>query len=569
MNSDPKKKINALIAKNNRSVFILSVILSIITASFEVAIAFILMALIDNAKNGMDSIIKIIAITLVAAVAYVVISIADTKCNSRYIMKAIVNIRNALMDSIIRKSMTDLSSKSIGAYISALNNDLTTVEKNYVATTVKCIRNAFMMIAALCAMFKLEWHLALSVIALLLLPLIVSAAFGNSFKRIQEKITVSAQSLTSVIKDVFSGITVVKSFNIEKEVDDILVKSSEKTEKAKRALTDITGIQTTLLTMSGLILVVVIFSFGTILQIKGMITIGTILAFVQLLNNLTTPITALFTAINSRKACANIFDMYYDMLIPSDMSVKNDVIGCFNNLVELKNVSFKANDGKELLHNIDHVFEKGKSYALVGFSGSGKSTLLHLLAGYYASYGGSILIDGKEIREVSEESLYKTISFVQQDNFIFDDTIENNICLYKQWEPELVRNAERFACLDELVEKRGSNMECGENGKNLSGGERQRISIARAFLKHPEILLLDEATSALDLKTTAIIEDNLCAMEGVTRIAVTHKLDESVLRRYDEIILMHSGEIKEAGTYDELMSLNGYFKALKQITENN
>lgn len=569
MNIDPKKKINALIIKNNRSMFILSVIFSVITASFEIAIAFILMALIDNAKNGMDSVLRIIAITLIAAAVYVVMSIADTKCNSRYTMKAIVNIRNALMDSIIRKSMTDLSSKSIGAYISALNNDLTTVEKNYVSTTVKCIRNAFMMIAALCAMFKLEWHLALAVIGFLMLPLIVSAAFGNSFKRIQEKITLSAQSLTSVIKDVFSGITVVKSFNIEKEVDEILVRSSDKTEKAKRALADITGIQTTLLTMSGLILVVVIFSLGTILQIKGLITTGTILAFVQLLNNLTAPITALFTAINSRKACTNIFDMYSDMLIPSDTSEKNDVIGSFNNTVELKNVSFKANDGKELLRNIDHVFEKGKSYALVGFSGSGKSTLLHLLAGYYASYGGSILIDGKEIRGVSEESLYKTISFVQQDNFIFDDTIENNICLYKQWEPEQVRNAEKFACLDELVEKRGSNMECGENGKNLSGGERQRISIARAFLKHPEILILDEATSALDLKTTAVIEDNLCAMDGVTRIAVTHKLDEGVLRRYDEIILMHSGEIKEAGTYDELMSLNGYFKALKQITENN
>lgn len=112
-------------------------------------------------------------------------------------------------------------------------------------------------------------------------------------------------------------------------------------------------------------------------------------------------------------------------------------------------------------------------------------------------------------------------------------------------------------------------MECGENGNNLSGGERQRISIARAFLKHPEILLLDEATSALDLKTTAIIEDNLNSMNGITRIAVTHKLDENVLCRYDEIILMHSGEIKESGTYDELMALNGYFKALKQITENN
>jgi ABC-type multidrug transport system fused ATPase/permease subunit len=569
MNSAPKEKINSLIIKNNHFSFILSAVFSIITASFEIALAFILMSLIDNVDKGMNKILLTIGITLAGTVAYVLTSIADVKFNSRYTMKAIMNIRNNLMDSIIRKSLTDLSSKPIGTYISALNNDLATLEKNYVTTTVKCIRNTFMMIAAICAMIFLEWHLAIAVIVFLLLPLLISSTFGNKFKKIQEKITVSTQSLTSVIKDIFSGITVVKSFNIEKEADEILMKSSDKTERSKREMADITGTQKTLLTMSGLILVVMIFSLGTILARNGYATIGTIIAFVQLLNNLTAPITALFTDLNSRKACANILDMYSDMLKPSDVCDKNIVIESFNDAVELKNVSFKTSDGKELLRNIQHTFKKGKSYALVGFSGSGKSTLLHLLAGYYASYDGSILIDGKEIRNVSEESLYKSISFVQQDNFIFDDNIENNICLYRQWEPERLKTAEKFACLDELIEKRGGDMECGENGNNLSGGERQRISIARAFLKHPEILLLDEATSALDLKTTAIIEDNLNSMNGITRIAVTHKLDENVLCRYDEIILMHSGEIKESGTYDELMALNGYFKALKQITENN
>ena len=226
-------------------------------------------------------------------------------------------------------------------------------------------------------------------------------------------------------------------------------------------------------------------------------------------------------------------------------------------VIEFRNVTYAYNDSKEVLHDINLRLEKGRKLALVGPSGGGKTTLCHLLPNFYKleEQDGSILIDGKDIRHLTMESLRRNIGIVQQDVFLFVGTIRENI-LYGRPDAtqEEVYEAARRANIHDYIMtlEKGYDTEIGERGVKLSGGQKQRLSIARVFLKNPAILILDEATSALDNTTEVLIQqalDELC--KGRTTLVVAHRL--STIRNADEIAVVIGGRITERGTHQELI----------------
>ena len=208
-----------------------------------------------------------------------------------------------------------------------------------------------------------------------------------------------------------------------------------------------------------------------------------------------------------------------------------------------------------------------KNVLVIGGSGSGKSTLLNLLMAANTEYSGSITLDGIEIRDIAPESLYDIISVIQQNVFVFNASIKDNVSMFRSFDNAELDDAIRRAHLGELIAERGENYFCGENGSALSGGEKQRVSIARSLLKKSSVLLADEATAALDAETAHQVSSDLLDLHGVTRIVVTHALNETLLRRYDGILVLKNGRVDETGTFDELMSRKGYFYALFTVSQ--
>ena len=215
---------------------------------------------------------------------------------------------------------------------------------------------------------------------------------------------------------------------------------------------------------------------------------------------------------------------------------------------------------------MNFTFDAGKSYAIVGGSGSGKSTLLNLLMASHSGYAGSICYDDTELRQISSESLYEMVSVVQQNVFIFNASIRDNITMFSEFPKEEVDRAIEMSGLSKLIGERGEDYLCGENGSGLSGGEKQRISIARSLLKKSQVLLVDEATAALDTQTAFQVSNAILNLDELTRIVVTHALDENLLKRYDCVLTLKNGRIIESGSFDGLMEQKGYFYSLFTVS---
>ena len=233
-----------------------------------------------------------------------------------------------------------------------------------------------------------------------------------------------------------------------------------------------------------------------------------------------------------------------------------------NEQIELRQVSYSYTPGKPVLNDLSVRLEAGRAYAVVGASGGGKSTLLRLLHSPESGADGQILFDGIGIRALASESLNDLVSVVQQNVFVFNASIRDNITMFRAFPDETINEVICRAHLEKLVARRGLDALCGEGGSELSGGEKQRIAIARALLKHSSILLADEATAALDAQTAHEISQDILSLTGITRVVVTHRLEASLLQEYDGILVLKDGRLAETGTFEELVRRGGYFSAL-------
>ncbi|MBR0135648.1 MAG: ABC transporter ATP-binding protein, partial [Clostridia bacterium] len=376
------------------------------------------------------------------------------------------------------------------------------------------------------------------------------------------------ESYTGLLKDVLTGFPVIKSFKAERNIARMHDGSNTDVAAATNKRTKAAVLVNYASMVAGGVVQLGVFIVAAALALSGKsITGGTALVFVQLLNYVLAPIQSLPTFYAGAKASFGLIDKLAEALNRNIPDEGESIPSELNSGISLSGVAFEYEEGKPVLRGVDMELKAGGCYALVGGSGSGKSTILNLLMASSENYRGSIAFDGTELRDISPSSLYDLVSMIQQNVFVFNSTIRDNITMFSDFPKEEVDRAARMSGLSKLIEEKGEDYLCGENGSGLSGGERQRISIARALLRKTPVLLVDEATAALDNETSFEVLDAILKLEGFTRVIVTHDLDESILRRCTSLFTLKNGEIEERGAFDELMQKKGYFYSLYTVSQ--
>lgn len=569
-NSTLAKELNAQFYKKNIPALSLAVFAALLAGSLNLILSWIIRQLIDAIQGvpgtyTLSTLGKISGGFILLAIAAFLLRHASLPY---YIRRAMQQYKNFAFEKLTNKSISSFRDESTATYLSALTNDATSIETDYLNQQINMITEVATFVGALAMMLWYSPLMTAIAIGITILPIIASVLTGNELEPVEKRVSDCNKEFTASLNDMLSGFSVVKSFKAEKEIFKQFAASNQKLENEKfgrRRLKIIVGM---IGAVAGICAQLGVFIVGASLALSGRsVTAGTVIMFVNLMNFIIQPIAELPGLLASRKAARGLIGKLADALEKNAVNEGAEKIPGIKKGISLDNVSFGYEEGKQVLHDISVTFDSGKSYAIVGGSGSGKSTLLHLLMAGSNDYTGKILFDDKELRSISSESLYEICSSIQQNVFVFNASIRDNVTMFRDFPQEALDDAMRRAHLMELIEERGEDYLCGENGSGLSGGEKQRISIARSLLKNSELLLADEATSSLDAQTAHQVSSDLLDIEDVTRIVVTHTLEESLLKRYDGIIVMKDGRIEEKGNFDELMSKKGYFYALFTVAQ--
>lgn len=551
----------------NRINFIVTIILTIAMSSINLMISWLIQQIMDSMANqNMQSVVRCAWIAASVVIAYTVSNAVYRAVYPRFLQRAMQQYRDYAFSRLTQKSLRSFSKEGTALYVSALTNDCTSIENNYLAATFTLIELLFCFLGALIMMLYYSPVMLVLAVALSFLPVAVSMKAGNRLAEQEKEISKKNERFVSIVNELLSGFPVIKSFRAETQASRLFSQRNEQAEEAKKNKRRTEQLISLLANDAGIIAQMGIFLAGAWLAISGKgVTAGVVIVFVQLMNYILNPISQVPLLWSNRKAAIALMEKLSDALSENVREEGREKLNGFSEKIEVKDLTYGYEPESPVLKDLDVQFDAGKSYAIVGGSGSGKSTLLNLLMGSSSNYQGEICIDGVSIKNIESESLYQLMTSVQQNVFVFNDTIRNNVTMFHEFPDKEVTLALERSGLSEFIEKRGEEFVRGENGANLSGGERQRISIARALLRKSPILLVDEATAALDAATARAVSFSILNLVGMTRIVVTHRLEEAILRRYDKILVMKNGTICEQGNFDTLMQQKGQFYSLFQI----
>ena len=556
------------LTKYHKKSFYTFMIFNILVPLTNIAFAYSIKIIIDSGMSqNREALTQAILIGAIVIFIYASLNFISLRLRNKLVRQIMSRYKNKVFKSILDSDYREFSKEKSGKFISILTENMKKIEQDYLHQYFNISKNISLMIFSLVAMFIGNWFLTLLVIIASIIPMMISGFIGQKSASLQNSSMIADQKYLAKVKDILAGFLVIKSFNVKEAIRQDYKNESEKLDEIYFIKGKFDVLSNVISQLSGMIVFLVAFGGGMYLVFGGHTTIGSVTAIVQLVNFVVMPLNEIgmgMSKFREGQATLNSFEVK-DVIELQTGKTKE----YFDDVISFSNVDFSYPNAEEkIFNNLSLQIKKGEKIAIVGMSGSGKSTLLNLLLRFYDVTSGYISIDNQDLQAISAESLYNLMTIVQQDVYIFDDTLKANITLSQSFTEDDIKKAVQQSGLESYVleNELGLQTLCGENGSNLSGGERQRLSIARALIRKTPILLLDEATSSLDNKVTTEIENSILEIQDLTVLVVTHKLNKSMLKKYNRILFMKNGVIVEDGSFDNLMDRKGEFYKLVELS---
>lgn len=534
--------------KKNLGVLFLALLLGTCSSLCSTGVSLILQEVIDVAVSGKTQLFAKLFIFTIVYILFLCIVNYLSSLTSKYLTeKMLKQYRKDIFKGIISRQPVDYYKETTADYVSAMTNDMKLIEENYISALLSTFELIIMFTATLGLLIALSPLVTIILVFGLLLMFLVPAGIGHILEKRQDCVSKQMSVFTGKLKELFSGYEVLKSYN---RIENTILRFQDENEKeihtrfkAARLFALNDGLSDTLSVLSTIAVIFV----SAYLVLIGHITMGTLLALVQLSGSFMAPVILLMQNIPKIQSMKSVIVRLNQYAESAGTKTARNAVPTFERSIEFQHVSFSYNPDTALLSDITLKLERGKKYVIMGQSGCGKSTLLKLLTGYLDNYKGAVLYDGQELQTLNPDMVTTLSAVIHQNVYLFHESIRENILLHEEFtEQELASAIENSGVSMFLPEKEGRlEYVVGENGGALSGGQKQRITLARALIRHAPLLILDEGTSALDKKTAYEIENHLLKNNDITLLTITHNPNADLMMLYDEIYYMENGTLEK------------------------
>ena len=484
--------------------------------------------------------------------------------------KVLLDIRLAVFKHIQTFSLRYYDTTPVGRLITRVTNDVEALNELFSSGVVLIIADALLILAIVCFMLVTSWKLTLATIAVLPLLFIATTIFRKKVRVVYAQIRTQIARMNSFLNEYITGATTIQLFSRQAQQFDTFNEINQTHTDLQLKSVGYYARFFPVVEMIGSFALCLIIWYAARTIFSGEMTVGVLIAFMQYSEMFFRPIRDLTEKYNTLQSAMAASERIFGLLDTKESiaDAPNAVpLVKFEKAIEFKNVDF-AYDGKTpVLKNVSFTLHKGETIAIVGATGAGKSSIINLLCRFYDYQNGEIVIDGMNIRSITQASLRSKIALVLQDVFLFSRSVADNISLGRDGITETqIRDAAVALGAEEFISKlpKGFDTMMIERAANLSVGQKQLISFCRALAGNPDILILDEATSSIDTETEQIIERSIDRLlDGRTSIVIAHRL--STIQRADKILVLHLGEMREFGTHAELLAMNGLYAKLYRL----